>query len=74
MNNNTASMTMKPRLDITWNAEITYKICNSSGNPVCEYKSSTYPYAAINKTRLDEQSEDPIDPQRSTSSIQVFPY
>ena len=26
MNNNTASMTMKPRLDITWNAEITYKI------------------------------------------------
>jgi hypothetical protein len=36
--------------------------------------SWTYPNAAINKTRLDQQSEDPIDFPRSSSFTQVVLY
>ena len=36
--------------------------------------SGTYPNAAINKTRIDQQSENPIDPITSSSFTQVFPY
>ena len=54
-----------------------YKICHSLVNPsasIDTYGSRTYPNATINKTRLDEQREDPIDPQRSPSFRQVFPH
>jgi len=36
--------------------------------------SGTYPNAGINDTRLEQQSEDPLDPHRSASFMQVFPY
>ena len=77
INNKTASMTVNPGSGNTWNAEIKYKIYNSVVNTsasINAFGSGTYPDTAINKTRLDEQSEDPIDPHGSTSFTQVFPY
>jgi hypothetical protein len=53
INNKMASMTTKPRSDNTLNAEITYRICNSSVKPFCKCKRRTYPNAAIDKTRFD---------------------
>jgi methyl coenzyme M reductase subunit C len=66
----TPVMKVKPGSSITPNAEITYKICNSAVNHsviIDASGSGTYPNAAINKTGLDEQSEDPIDPNRSAA-------
>jgi hypothetical protein len=75
INNKTASMTVKPGSGNTWNAEITYKICNFSVTASADASGSeTYPNAAINKTGLDEESEDPIDPHRCTSFTQMFLY
>ena len=57
--------------------EIQYKICNSVVNPSMSNDASgsgTYPNEAINKTRLDQKSEDPTKPQRPFSLTQVFPY
>ena len=71
------AMKAKPRLSIKPNADIRYIICNSTVNHSVIIDTSggvTYPNAAINKTGLDEQNEDPIGSYRSTSFIQVFSY
>jgi hypothetical protein len=49
-------MTAKPISDITWNAEIKYKIYNSAVSPSASMniRKWTYPNDAINKTGLDE--------------------
>ena len=72
----TPAMVMKPGSRNTPKAEITYKICECAVNSVSieASGSGTYPNAAINETRLDEQSEDPIDPHRPIPFTQVLPY
>ena len=71
-------MTVKPGSGNTRNAEIRYKICNQQYNePFSAHRrfgSETYPKAAIDKTGLDEQSEDPLYPHRYAPFAQVFPY
>ena len=70
-------MTVKPGSGNAPEVEIQYKICNSVVNPSTNIEASgsgTYPNAAIYKTRLDEQCEDPIDPHNSLSFTQVFLY
>jgi hypothetical protein len=72
----TPAMKVKPGSRNTPKAEIPYKICDrpvSHSVIIDASGSGTYPNAAINETGLDEQSEDPINPHRSTSSTQVFP-
>jgi hypothetical protein len=64
------AMAVKPGEGNRPNVEIKYKICNSVVNPSPSIMASgcgTYPNAAINKTGLDEQSKDPVDPNKSTS-------
>jgi hypothetical protein len=66
----TKTMTVKPGEGITPNVEIQYNICNSMVNPAASIWASgsgTYPNAAIKKTGLNEQSEYPINPDKSTS-------
>jgi hypothetical protein len=66
----TNAMVVKPGDGKTPNVEIQYKICNSAVNPSPSIKASgsgTYPNAAINNTGLDEQSKDPIGPDKFTS-------
>ena len=69
-------MKVKPGENKKPNVEIQYKIWKSIVNPSAriapEGSSVTYPNAAINKTRLDEQREDSIDPHKSTPCAQVF--
>ena len=58
-------MVVKPGSGNFVDFEIQYKICNSAVIPsmsIYGSGSGTYPNAAINKTGLDQQSEDPIDP------------
>ena len=74
-NSRTASMTVKPGSGNTRNAEIKYKICNGIRKYSASIRATkTYPKATINKTGLDEQSEDPLDPDGYTSFAQVFPH
>ena len=74
-NSKMASMTVNPGSGNTRNAEIRYKICNGMVNPSENNDAlRTYPKAAINKTGLDEQSEDPLDPHGYAPFAQVFPY
>ena len=70
-------MTVKPGLGNRLAIPHQYKSCGSVTNPsesIDTSESGTYPNAAINKTRLDEQREDPIDPKRSPSLTQVFSH
>ena len=72
-----SAMEVKPGSGNAPDVEIQYKLCNSVVNPSASIEASgsgTYPNEAIYKTRLDEQSEDPIDPHSSPSFTQVFPY
>jgi hypothetical protein len=66
----TNDMKVKPGEGKMPNVEIQYKIwkgiVNTSARTPPEGSSGTYPNAAINKTRLDEQREDPIDSHKST--------
>ena len=71
------AMTVKPGSGNAPDVEIQYKICNCAVNTSASFDASgseTYPNAAIYKTRLDEQGEDPIDPHDSPSFTQVFLY
>jgi hypothetical protein len=73
----TPAMKVKPGSRNTPKAKIPYKICDcpvSHSVIIDTSGSGTYPNTAINESRLDEQSENPINPHRSTSSTQVFPY
>ena len=71
----TPPMKVKPGSSIKPNADIIYMICNSVVNHSVIIDTSggeTYPNATIDKTGLDQQSENPINPYISTSCIQVF--
>ena len=73
----TSAMKVKPGLGNAPDVEIQYKLCNSVVSPSASIEASgsgTHPNEAIYKTRLDEQSEDPIDPHKSPSFTQVIPY
>ena len=57
--------------------EIQYNICNNVVNPSVRNdasRSGTYPNEAINETGLNQQSEYPTKPQRSSTLTQVSLY
>ena len=73
----TNAITLKPGSGSRPAIAIRYKHCNSVVSPSARIDTSgseIYQNAVRNKTRRDEQREDPIDPQRHLSFTQVVPY
>ena len=76
-NNSTESMTVKPGSGNTRNAETRYKICVECGEPPSRGVDAlrcfdTHPKAAVNKPRLDEESENLFDSDGDASFTHIL--